>query len=265
MVERYGLESHEKIAEADLVHLLPSMIYHMDEPADPFGVGVYLVSKLAAETVKVVLSGDGGDESFAGYDRYAGQRVVDYYCLLPQWFRRHVMEPLISRIPESFAYKSLAQKAKWVHDLSFFSHGERYAESMSILRFTNTAKKGLFTANARQQIDDQDSLSKILVHFDAGNATDLTDRMLYTDLMTRIPDHNMVIGDRMSMAHSLESRSPFVDYKLVEYAASIPPKLKLNGRKLKYILRRVASRYLPDELIHRKKQTSFYLTPALSA
>jgi asparagine synthase (glutamine-hydrolysing) len=254
VVERYGLESHEKIAEADLVHLLPSMIYHMDEPADPFGVGVYLVSKLAAETVKVVLSGDGGDESFAGYDRYAGQRVVDYYCLLPQWFRRYVMGPLISRIPESFAYKSLAQKAKWVHDLSFFSHGERYAESMSILRFTNTAKKDLFTANARQQIDDQDSLSKILVHFDAGNATDLTDRMLYTDLMTRIPDHNMVIGDRMSMAHSLESRSPFVDYKLVEYAASIPPKLKLNGRKLKYILRRVASRYLPDELIHRKKQ-----------
>jgi asparagine synthase (glutamine-hydrolysing) len=254
VVDRYGLESHEKIAQANLVHLMPSMVYHMDEPADPFGVGVYLVSELAAETVKVVLSGDGGDESFAGYDRYAGQRIVDYYCLLPQWLRRRVMGRVIGQIPESFGYKSLAQKAKWVHDLSFFSHGERYAESMSILRFTNKAKNGLFTAAARQHIDDGDSVSKILVHFNADNATDLTDRMLYTDLMTRIPDHNMVIGDRMSMAHSLESRSPFVDYKLVEYAASIPANLKLNGRKLKYILRCVAARYLPGELIRHKKQ-----------
>ena len=129
-----------------------------------------------------------------------------------------------------------------------------YAESMSILRFTNTAKQDLFTARARQQIDDDDSLSKILVHFYADNATDLTDRMLYTDLMTRIPDHDMIIGDRMSMAHSLEARCPFVDYKLVEYAASIPANLKLNGRKLKFILRGVASRYLPRELVNRKKR-----------
>jgi asparagine synthase (glutamine-hydrolysing) len=254
VAERYGFESHENVVQADLVHLMPSIVYHMDEPADPFGVGVYLVSKLAAETVKVVLSGDGGDESFAGYDRYAGQRFVDYYCLLPQWLRRKFMEHLVKRIPESFAYKSLAQKARWVHDLSFFSRGERYAESMSFLRFTNTAKQDLFTPRAKQQIDDDDSLSKILIHFDADNATDLTDRMLHTDLMTRIPDHNMVIGDRMSMAHSLEARCPFVDYKLVEFAASIPGDLKLNGRKLKYILRRVASRYLPDELVYRKKQ-----------
>lgn len=254
VAQRYGLESHEKIVQADLVHLMPSMVYHMDEPADPFGVGVYLVSRLAAEHVKVVLSGDGGDENFAGYDRYAGQRFVDYYCLLPQWLRRQVMARLVKRIPESFAYKSLAQKARWVHDLSFFSHGERYAESMSFLRFTNSAKQDLFTAEARRQIDDDDSLSKILIHFDADNAVDLTDRMLHTDLMTRIPDHNMVIGDRMSMAHSLEARCPFVDYKLVEYAASIPANFKLNGGKLKYILRRVASRYLPGELVYRKKQ-----------
>jgi asparagine synthase (glutamine-hydrolysing) len=254
VAERYGLESHEKIVQADLVHLMPSMVYHMDEPADPFGVGVYLVSKLAVETVKVVLSGDGGDESFAGYDRYAGQRFVDYYCLLPQWLRRQVMGRLAKRIPESFAYKSLAQKVNWVHDLSFFSRGERYAESMSFLRFTNTAKQELFTSNARQQVDDDDSLSKILIHFDADNVKDLVDRMLYTDLMTRIPDHNMVIGDRMSMAHSLEARCPFVDYKVVEYAASIPGNLKLNGRRLKFILRRVASRYLPRQLVYRKKQ-----------
>lgn len=254
VVQKYNLESHERVVEASLVHLLPAMIYHMDEPADPFGVGVYLVSQVAAEAVKVVLSGDGGDENFAGYDRYVGQTFIDYYCLLPQWVRRVVMERLVRRIPESFAYKSLAQKAAWVHDLSFFSNGERYAQSMSFLRFTNLAKQNLFTQHAKSQVDDDNSLSKILVHFDADNVNDLVDRMLYVDLMTRIPDHNMVISDRMSMAHSLEARCPFVDYKLVEYAASIPSSLKLKRTKLKYILRKVASRYLPRELVYRKKQ-----------
>lgn len=78
--------------------------------------------------------------------------------------------------------------------------------------------------------------------------------MLYTELMTRIPDHALVISDRMTMAHSLEGRSPLLDYKLVEYAASVPTALKLKGTKLKYILRRVSSRYLPDEVVNRPKQ-----------
>ena len=107
VAQKYGMEHHERIAHADLIGLLPRMLYHMDEPADPYGVGVYLVSELARETVKVALSGDGADESFAGYDRYAGQRVVDFYCLLPAWFRGSVMKPLINAVPETFAYKSL--------------------------------------------------------------------------------------------------------------------------------------------------------------
>ena len=88
---RYGMEAHEKVVEADLFRLIPPMVYHMDEPADPFGAGVYLVSGVARETVKVVLTGDGGDESFAGYDRFVGQRLLDYYCVLPAWFRRHLV------------------------------------------------------------------------------------------------------------------------------------------------------------------------------
>lgn len=254
VVDKYGMEAHERIVQADLIHLIPSMIYHLDEPSDPFGVGVYLVSQVASEQVKVVLGGDGGDENFAGYDRFAGQRLVDYYCLFPEWFRKSVMTRIIDRIPESFGYKSLAQKATWLNRMSFFSSGERYAESMSFLRFTQGAKKELFTKQAQKQIGDYDSTSKILKFFDADNVDDLVDRMLYTDLMTRMPDHLLSIVDRMSMAHSIESRSPLMDYKMVEYAASIPPHMKLKGRTLKYILKKVAGRYLPDELINRKKQ-----------
>lgn len=254
VAEQYGMEAYEKVVRADLIHLLPSMIHHLDEPSDPFAVGVYLVSKVASEVTKVVLSGDGGDENFAGYDRFAGQRLADYYCVLPEWFRRRIMKQLIERIPESFGYKSLSQKAAWINDMSFYSSGERYAQSMSFLRFTSEAKSRLFTSEARGALTDDDSVGKILRYFNADNAEDLVDRMLYTDLMTRMPDHLLPIVDRMSMAHSLESRAPMVDYKLVEYAAAIPANLKLKGRNLKYILKKVAARHIPQELITRKKQ-----------
>ena len=254
VADKYGMEAHERVVRADLIHLIPSMIYHLDEPADPFAVGVYLVSQVASNFVKVVLCGDGGDENFAGYDRYAGQHFVDYYCALPEWFRKRVVKRLIGQIPESFGYKSLAQKAAWLNEMSFFTGGERYAQSMSFLRFTPEAKEQLFTVDARSKLTDANSVAKILCHFNAGNVEDLVDRMLYTDLMTRMPDHLLSIVDRMSMAHSLESRPPLIDYKVVEYAASIPPDMKLKGRNLKYMLKKVASRYLPQELICRKKQ-----------
>jgi asparagine synthase (glutamine-hydrolysing) len=254
VAQRYGLEAHERVVKADVVKLLPEMVYHMDEPSDPFALGVYLVAGVAREHVKVVLGGDGGDESFAGYDRFAGNRLADLYCLLPGWFRRTVMKRLVALVPESFGYKSLAQKAAWMNEMSFYRGGERYAHSMSFLRFTQGAKEELFTAACRRKVQDRDSVAKILVHFNADNARDLVDKMLYTDLMTRMPDHLLPIVDRMGMAHSLESRSPLVDYRLVEYAASIPAGLKLKGKDLKHILKKVAARYLPPELIERRKQ-----------
>jgi len=252
--ERYGMEAHEEIVESDLIHRIPDMIRHMDEPSDPFGVGVYLVAALARKQVKVVLSGDGGDESFAGYDRFAGQRLADYYAILPQWLRRSVMHRLISMIPDTFQYKTLAQKARWLNEMSLREKGDRYAHSMSFLRFTHDSKNLLFTEEARSRFDSTDSREKILVHFNAGNVNELVDRMLYTDLMTRMPDHLLVIADRMCMAHSLENRSPLVDHRLVEYAAGIPGSMKLKGMKLKHILRSVSARYLPRELVYRKKQ-----------
>jgi len=251
---KYNLDAHNKIVQADLISLIPSMIYHLDEPSDPFGVGVYLVSQEASKYVKVVLGGDGGDENFAGYDRFAGNKLVDYYTLIPKWLRKNIIAKTTSLIPESFGYKSLAQKVAWVNYMSLYSGGDRYAQSMSFLRFTQDAKEKLFTDNAQKEVSNYNSSQQILKFFDANNANDLVDKMLFTDLMTRIPDHLLMIVDRMSMAHSLESRSPLLDYKLVEYAASIPADLKLKGKDLKYILKKVASRYLPKELIYRQKQ-----------
>ncbi len=254
VAERYGMRGHEEVVRADLIRLMPQMVYHMDEPSDPFAVGVFLASRLAARHVKVVLSGDGGDENFAGYDRYLGQRLIDVYCLLPKSLRAGVMRRIIGAIPESFGYKSVAQKALWLNELSLYDSGERYAQSMSFLRFRDEQKAQLFSPASRAALEDPDSIGKILKFFGADNATELVDKMLFTDLMTRMPDHLLAIGDRMSMAHSLEARPVLVDYKVVEYAASIPAHLKLKNGELKHVLKAVAARYLPKPLLKRTKQ-----------
>jgi asparagine synthase (glutamine-hydrolysing) len=249
-----GMVFHGERVKADVASMLPMMVHHLGEPADPYAVGVYLVSRLAARHVKVALSGDGGDESFAGYDRYVGQRLVDYYCMLPAVLRRKVMPRLIRAVPETFRYKSLAQRLAWLQSMSEVRGGERYARSLGVLRFTPEERAELFHPTLAKSLTDPDTLGKVLRYFDAPNVESLTDRMLYTDLMIRVPDHNLVMGDRMSMACSLEVRSPFVDPRVVEFAASLPADMKLRGRKLKYLLRRVAARYLPPEIVRRPKQ-----------
>ncbi|MBR3086189.1 MAG: asparagine synthase (glutamine-hydrolyzing) [Kiritimatiellae bacterium] len=258
IARQYGLDWKTETVEADLIGTIPEMIFHMDEPADPFGVGVYLVSQVAAKYDKVVLSGDGGDENFAGYDRFAGQKLARIYGLLPAFLRRRVLSPAIGLIPESFGYKSIAGKLRWLNDVGGHAAtpGDAYARSMSVLRFTQEQKDELFTESAVRQIADTDSVRQILKYFDDGTADEYLDKMLYTDLMTRIPDQLLAISDRMSMAHSIEIRPPLIDYKVTEFAASLPCSIKLRGtgRGLKYILRNVAKRYMGADLVDRPKQ-----------
>ena len=245
---------HEEVASADLVGLLPEMIWHMDELADPFGVGVYLVSRLAARHVKVVLTGDGGDELFAGYDRFAGNRLVDLWALVPGVVRSTVVRAAARRLPDGFGYKSLAQKVRWMNEMSLVRGGDRYALSMSFLRFTEDAKHELFSPSARASLGEPDSTAKILEHHGAACVEDAVERMLHTDCMTRLPDHLLLLVDRMAMAHGVEARPPLLDHEVVEYVARIPARLKLNGHRLKYVLREVSRRYLDAEIVDRKKQ-----------
>jgi asparagine synthase (glutamine-hydrolysing) len=249
-----GMTLHAKRVRPQIAELLPTMVHHLGEPADPYGVGIYLASRLASDHVKVVLSGDGGDESFGGYDRYIGQSLVDLYCSLPGILRRSVLPAIIARIPESFRYKSFSERLRWLQAMSEFSGAERYARALGFLRFLPEEKEKLFTAEAIGSLDDTNSISRVLTFFEADNASELTDRMLYSDLMTRVSDHNLVMSDRMSMASSLEVRAPFVDPRLIEFAARLPTDLKIRGRRLKYLLRKVASRYIPAEVARLPKQ-----------
>jgi asparagine synthase (glutamine-hydrolysing) len=252
---KYHTKHHEAIVDHDLVRLLPRLIWHMDEISDPFGFGIFLVAQMAKPHVKVVLGGDGGDELFVGYDRYVGNTLVDYYCSIPEGIRSHVMRRLIRLIPDSYTYNSLAQKIRWINEMSLRSGGERYAESMTFLRFTHGMKGKLFTTRLQKQLAEaMDSTPKVLEHFEAGNATEIVDKMLYTDMMTRLPEHLLRIVDHMTMAHGLEDRSPLLDREVVEFAASIPTEMKVRGRRLKYLFKRVAKDFVPPELLSRRKQ-----------
>ena len=255
VAERYGTNHHESVVEPDLVKLLPRLIWHMDEPLDPFAFGVYQVAQMTRQHVKVALGGDGGDELFVGYDRYLGNKLVDYYCFLPAWLRKQVLRRVIELIPDSYSYNSFAQKIRWVNEMSLRSGGDRYAASMAFLRFPHEMKAELFTPFLLRELNGEfSSTDKILRFFDSDNAEDLVDRMLYTDMMTRMPEHLLLIVDHMTMAHGLEDRSPLMDHRLVEFAASIPTKLKVKGRQLKYIFKQVAKDFLPEALLTRRKQ-----------
>ncbi|HUF42104.1 MAG TPA: asparagine synthase (glutamine-hydrolyzing) [Verrucomicrobiae bacterium] len=255
VAERYRTDHSEKIADTDLIGLLPKLIWHMDEIADPFGFGVYLVAELARSRVKVVLGGDGGDELFGGYDRYAGHRLVDYYCFLPRPLRKQIFPALLRLLPDSYGYNSLTQKLRWLNDMSLASGGERYARSMAYLRFTQEAKERLFTPSLRAQLDGAfDSEPQILEHFNSGRAGDPIDRMLHTDMMTRMPEHLLMLVDHMTMAHGLEDRSPLLDRRMVEFAASLPANLKVRGSRLKYVFKQAAKDLLPAPLLSRSKQ-----------
>jgi asparagine synthase (glutamine-hydrolysing) len=132
--------------------------------------------------------------------------------------------------------------------------GARYAAATSFSRFDHGDKQELFDDALWRRVSYLDSARVITAHYDAAPATTNLDRMLYADYMTRLPEHSLMLVDRMTMAHGLEARSPFVDHELVTYMAAFPSHLKIRRRQLKYILRQLAADYLPPPILSRQKQ-----------
>lgn len=254
VAEKYNTKHHYEVVHANLIKSMPLVIWHLDEPSDPIAACMHQAAKLAAQHVKVVLGGDGGDELFAGFDRYLGVGFIDYYNHIPSLIREKILGPIIKNLPESFTYKSFAQKVKWVDQLSKSSEGERYAEATAFFRFNHLQKQSLFTQKLWKDVGDIYSNQIIVNKYDNAKAEDPIDRMLYADFMTRLSEHTLMLTDRMNMAYSLEARSPFLDHTLVEYLAKFPSNMKIKGRNLKYVLRKYAAQLLPEEIIKRNKQ-----------
>jgi asparagine synthase (glutamine-hydrolysing) len=253
VAEMFHTKHHERILSPSLVSLLPDLIYHLDEPSDPLSLCTYHVSELASETVKVVIGGDGGDELFGGYDRYYGNLYAGHYARVPAALRRHVLGPALSLIPEAGWYKSVGHQLRWLQRLSFLSGSARYAASLSYFYFEEAMRTALLTPEALAQLKGVYAEDAIRAPFDAAKGDPL-DHMLSADSQIRLPDHPVMISDRMSMAHGLEARSPFMDHRLAEFAARLPSSMKIRGRSLRWVQRKLAGRYLPREILDRPKQ-----------
>jgi len=251
----FGTRQYETVAEIDLIRSLPEIIRCLDEPSDPVAAGKFAASKLAARHAKVVLGGDGGDELFAGFDRYRGVRYIGYYASIPISIRKQFIEKLFEFIPASFGYESISQKMRWINCVAKSSNvPERFAEAVSFFRFNHSQKQSLFCDNIWQQILHFDSKAILKNKYNESDAENIIEKMLYTDYTTRLPEHSLMLTDRLNMARGVEVRSPFVDKELVEYVAGFPLSMKIRRFHSKYAARKLGELELPKIISKRKKR-----------
>jgi asparagine synthase (glutamine-hydrolysing) len=255
VAEFFDTDHTERIVHPSLTKSIASLVSCLDEPSDSLSVCTDLISELASEQVKVVVGGDGGDELFGGYDRYYGNRYASIYATIPSPIRQYLIGPILNSLPSGSWYKSKVHQLSWLHRLSFLEGGDRYAESLNYFYCDRQFRHKLYGHDASQYYPPGESAeSAISIPYRTATANDEVDRMLYADSNVRMPDHSVMILDRMSMSHSLEARSPFLDHKLAEFCAKLPPKFKVRGRSLRYMQRKLAERYLPKGILQRPKQ-----------
>ncbi len=243
---------HELTAKADVLTLLPTMVRHFDEPfGNPSALLFYILSKVIREHVTVVLSGDGGDESFGGYPRHAGARLSQRYRRLPLSLRKYLINPLVQRLPESTRGFHALRRLREFSAGSMLEPIEMYAAWISY--FSPVERRNLYAPEVRRHLYERDALDYVRSLFRECQGIDLVSQTLYVDLMSFLPHNLLQCSDRMSMAHALEARVPFADQRLIELVAKIPSHLKVRGLETKYLLRRCMRDRLPKNTVRRKK------------
>ena len=244
VAEAFGTEHHELILEPDVMGILDELTWHLDEPfGDCSAIPTYMVSKLAAEHVKVVLTGDGGDELFAGYDKYCVEQRERRYRYIPP-----VIRSLLGGVG--------GMMAEGMKGRNFLRHialdgPERRLHKGSL--FDNEAQQSLFLPAAAERILSRSNWLERMAGLEQGGEHWLSS-LQYQDIKHYLPLDILTKVDRMSMANSLEARVPLLDHKLVEFAATIPPELKLHKGNTKHIFKEAMRGTLPDCIIDRRKK-----------
>jgi asparagine synthase (glutamine-hydrolysing) len=248
--ERFKTDYHEQMLEPRVMELLPKLVYHMDEPvADPAMITSYLICRAARERLTVLLSGMGGDEVFAGYPRHLAAKLANVYNLIPPLLARPIVASLPGARPGRFT--ALFRNTKKLARSAALPERERYLGFGTY--FTESDKRGLYSGDLASEARGFHAYGAHEKYFERVKGEDFLNQMLYVDLKTFLPCLNLAYTDKTSMASSVEVRVPLLDHELVEMAARIPARLKLKGLTRKYVLKRAAERWLPREIIHRKK------------
>jgi asparagine synthase (glutamine-hydrolysing) len=256
VAKAFNTDHHEIVVKPVVSELLPKLIWHMDEPiADSACLTTYLVSKLARESVTVILSGVGGDELFGGYRRYLGNSLMRYYGLVPGVVRRKWLPALLTRMPQDrhSAWKDYARYAAAFVKSAELDPASRYMGYVTL--FAPQVQQELLQRQSSANSGVLDLAAATLQsYFARCSDPDDLNRVLYADLKTSLPDDLLAMTDRMSMAASIECRAPLVDYELVELMARMPSSLKVRGFTMKYLMKKAVAPWLPREILERKKR-----------
>jgi asparagine synthase (glutamine-hydrolysing) len=245
-------EHHERLVTPEKIDIIEKLSWHYDEPfADSSALPTYFVSQVAREKVTVALSGDGGDENFAGYSRYFMDLQEDRMRgILPRSVRKAVFGPLGAVYPKmDWAPKFV--RAKTTFQSLAFDHIDGYFESLSTFR--KYEKPSILSRDLKYQLKGYDSAEVFRDYYRNADSDDALSRIQYVDIKTYLTDDILTKVDRASMANSLEVRCPLLDHKLMELIASMPSFLKLKGTVGKYIFKKVLEKRLPSDIIHRNK------------
>jgi asparagine synthase (glutamine-hydrolysing) len=252
VAERVGAEHHEFVVRPDAMEVLPLLVEHYGEPyADSSAIPTYYVARETRKHVTVALNGDGGDECFAGYERYAAMRMSERYRKLPGVLRERVIRQALELLPISELKPSRARKLRRFLRAASLPPVERYLRWVSIV--DREAKDDLYSAEFKEEVGGRDAGAWLRPWFARANGAGVVDAALLADTMTYLPNDLLVKVDIASMANSLEARSPFLDHHVIEFAASLPENLKLRGLTTKYILKKTLQKLLPSENLTRGK------------
>lgn len=244
--DQYSTDHHEFVVEPDAVGLLPKLVWHYDQPfADSSAIPTYLVSQLTRQHVTVALNGDGGDELFAGYERFAAAHLAERWNWVPHDVWRAAGR-LLRVLPESTGYRDVVRRARRFVEAAGLPCLDRYLSWVGL--FSADLRRKVLTG--RTEMDVRTSFRRCL---DQVKGRDPISQLLYLNTKTYLPDDLLVKTDRMSMAHGLEARSPFLDHELAQWAAGLPIDLKLQGTTTKYLLKRAMRGLVPDGIIYRPK------------
>ena len=253
VAEAYGTRHREVLITAQKVRdMLPRYLAQIDEPyGDGSAIPTWYVSELARKEVVVALSGEGGDEAFAGYDTYAAYNTYRWARRVPGAFRNKVLRPLINRLPVSHNKLSLEFKLKrFLGGLDLPPHE---AHMWWRIVLDEEHKLSLYSEEARTRSPLAPSQRHFADAFAQADANEVLSGLMYIDSTVFMPDDLMIKNDRMSMAHSLETRVPFTDPELTAYLATVPAKLKMKGGRKKHLMRLAMNNHLPDEILNKKK------------
>lgn len=251
VARQFKTDHHEFTVRENVADNLAGIARFFDEPfADPSFVPTYFVSQLARQKVTVALAGDGGDENFAGYSKYRTDQVENRLrCLFPGPFRRSIF-PGMAQIAGS-VNNPILRKAQSLLGTLALEPDQAFFRTNCFFR--QSVWDDLVRGKFKQDTEGYDPAEITRQHYHQADSDDHLGRILYTDIKTYLPGDILVKVDRMSMANSLETRAPLLDYRVVEYAAQIPSALKLHGKEKKYVLKRAFSKKLPDDILYRKK------------